>query len=222
MERICIFWAASAHLQLMLLLLRHLDGITAQAQQFLRAVLLVVLEPFLQKCNIAVVVVFLLRDEGASRNDLRVLGFIELAHHSILDQKHVVDAALFLHLLRCLIRSIVYSYNELVLARLEVFIVEEKKAEDWHAIPNDRAQVVDHLLEEPVVVVIDVAKRDVSRHFAHVAEHEDHVVGGKCAFSIDYGRLNRSQLQQSAAKEHHSESKKRTEPDNDVTRYFEA
>ena len=77
MERICIFWAASAHLQLMLLLLRGLDGITAKAQQFLRAVLLVVLEPFLQKRNIAVVVVFLLRDEGASRNDLRFLGFIE-------------------------------------------------------------------------------------------------------------------------------------------------
>ena len=50
----------------MLLLLRGLDGIPTQAQQFLRAVLLVVLEPFLQKCNIAVVVVFLLRDEGAS------------------------------------------------------------------------------------------------------------------------------------------------------------
>ena len=111
MERICIFWAASAHLQLMLLLLRRLDGVTTQAQQFLRAVLLVVLEPFLQKCNIAVVVVFLLRDEGASRNDLRVLGFIELAHHSILDQKHVVDAALLLHLLRRLIRSVLYSYN---------------------------------------------------------------------------------------------------------------
>ena len=66
MERMCIFGAASAHLQLNLLLLMRLDGITTRAQQFLRAVLLVVLEPFLQKCNIAVVVVFLLRDEGAS------------------------------------------------------------------------------------------------------------------------------------------------------------
>ena len=47
MERICIFWAASSHLQLMLFLLGRLDGITAKAQQFLRAVLLVVLEPFL-------------------------------------------------------------------------------------------------------------------------------------------------------------------------------
>ena len=207
MERIRLFWAASAHVQLLLLILRCLDGITAQAHQLLRAALLVLVElkSFLKKCCSMAVVVFLLRDEGGVRNDVGVLSSNELAHHSILDQKHIADAILLLHLQRSLIRSVLYTYYELVLAWLEVLIVKQKKAEDRNAIPNYRAQVVDHLLQEHVFLVIDVHKRDVSAHFAHVAEHKNHVVSGKCAFSIDYGRLDSFQLQQPAAQEHHSQ-----------------
>ena len=85
------------------------------------------------------------------------MGFIELAHHSILDQKHIVDVVLLLHLLRSLIRLVLYTYDELITARLVVLKVEEKKTQNRHAIPNDRAQVVDHLLKKPVVFVIDLA-----------------------------------------------------------------
>ena len=82
-----------------------------------------------------------------------VTKFSVLPHESILNQKQFIVFLLLTNFQSFVIRILDPNY-ELMLVRLVVLKVEQKKTEDRNAIPNQRAPVIDHLLNKRVFNVL--------------------------------------------------------------------